>query len=236
MIIHKRKFIALIAVAVIISLGFLGIAASAFLPTLAEEDRPVIIIDAGHGGFDGGAVAKDGTVEKDINLKIALGLERILKFEGFSVVMTRVDDVGTDDVENGSIAVRKKNDLQNRLKLMKKYPDAIYVSIHLNKFTTTSASGAQVFYSPKHKKAADLAQSIQDSIVSLIQPDNKRVIKAGTNGAYLLKFASVPTVIVECGFLSNHLELEKLKSEEYQSKLSFAIAAGIKDYYKCKED
>lgn len=150
--------------------------------------------------------------------------------------MTRTTDTGTEDSADASIAMRKKSDLQNRLSLMKKYPKAIYVSIHLNKFTTTSASGAQMFYSPKHEDAKLLAQNIQGKIVELLQPENTRVIKRGTDSTYLLKYATVPAVIVECGFLSNTRELERLKNTEYQQQLSFAIAAGIMDYKTDKED
>lgn len=150
--------------------------------------------------------------------------------------MTRTTDTGTEDSSEAAIAVRKKSDLQNRLSLMKKYPNAIYVSVHLNKFTTTSASGAQVFYSQKHDNAKILAQNIQKKMVELIQPENTRVIKRGTDSTYLLKYATIPAVIVECGFLSNSRELEKLKNTEYQKQLSFAIAAGIMDYETDKEE
>lgn len=105
----------------------------------------IVLANAPHGGFDGGAVAPDGTVEKDINLKIALTLSEFLKQSGFNVVMTRETDISTDDVESDKIAVRKKSDLKNRLELMKDFPDAVFVSIHLNKFTTSAANGSQVF-------------------------------------------------------------------------------------------
>lgn len=187
--------------------------------------------NASHGGFDGGAVASDGTVEKDINLNIALKLENFLKFCGYEVVMTRTDDNGTEDNGDSSISERKKSDLQNRLALMSENQDAIYVSVHLNKFTTSSASGAQVFYAPNFETARILGESIQHSVVNLIQPDNLRVIKKGTSSTYLLYNAKIPAVIVECGFLSNPQELEQLKKSDYQSKMAFSIAAGIVDFY-----
>lgn len=145
--------------------------------------------------------------------------------------MTRTSDVATDDVETDVIAARKKSDLKNRLELMRDYPDAIFVSIHLNKFTTSAANGAQVFYSKNDVRSKALGEYIQKSVVRLLQPENTRVIKQGTNSTYLLKNATVPTVIVECGFLSNHSELEKLKNEEYQSKMAFAVYCGILEYY-----
>lgn len=195
------------------------------------EIGKTVIIDAGHGGFDGGAVAEDGTVEKDINLSISLVLRDILKFNGYNVIMTRTDDTATDNAEGASIAKRKKSDLQNRLELMKKNPDAIYVSVHLNKFTTSAANGAQVFYTPNYKEATLLGEHIQSSIVSKLQFENTRVIKKGTSSTYLLRNAKVPAVIVECGFLSNTSELRNLKDKEYQSKMAFCIACGIFDFF-----
>ncbi|MBR7070594.1 MAG: N-acetylmuramoyl-L-alanine amidase [Clostridia bacterium] len=186
--------------------------------------------NAPHGGFDGGAVAYDGTVEKEINLNIALRLQKMLQFCGAEVIMTRTEDTATDTRSDETVARRKKSDLQNRLGLMEQYADAVYVSIHLNKFTTGAASGAQVFYTPNFPEAARLGQCIQDSFVASLQPENTRVIKEGTKSTYLLKNAKVPAVIVECGFLSNRQELERLKSDDYQAKLSFVILQGILKY------
>lgn len=196
-----------------------------------RKQKSIVFINPPHGGFDGGAVASDGTVEKDINLNIAMVLRRFVEQSGFNVIMTRTSDSATDDVETKAIAARKKSDLKNRLELMRDYPDAIFVSIHLNKFTTSAASGAQVFYSKTNPNSKTLGECIQKSVVGLLQPDNTRVIKQGTDSTYLLKNATVPAVIVECGFLSNHGELEKLKNEEYQSKMAFAVYCGILEYY-----
>ena len=196
------------------------------------DDAPVIIVDAGHGGFDGGAVAKDGTVEKNINLSIANYLKSFLVSNGAKVIMTRNSDMATDDVETKSIAARKKSDLKNRVNLMKEYPNAIYVSIHLNKFTTSAANGAQVFYSQNARGSKELGESIQKSIITKMQTYNQRTIKKGTGSTYILKNATVPTVIAECGFISNHQELEKLKDKSYQRKMAFCICCGINEYYK----
>ncbi len=196
------------------------------------DTTPTVIIDAGHGGFDGGASAADGTVEKDIILQIALKTSQMLKLNGFNVIMTRDSDTGTEDDESQAIAKRKKSDLSNRLQIMKDNPDAVFVSIHLNKFTTSAASGAQVFYTKNYGEAYILAQSVQSTITKLIQPENTRVVKQGTNSTYLLKNAAVPAIIVECGFLSNKAELEKLKDDDYQSQMAFAIVGGIMEYFK----
>ncbi len=176
-------------------------------------------------------MASDGTVEKDINLQITLKVADLLKFNGYDVILTRTDDSGTEDDSSSTIPKRKKSDLNNRLKIMQENPDAIYVSIHLNKFTTSAASGTQVFYTPNFSDAKSLAECVQKNVTALLQPENTRVIKQGTSSTYLLKNAKVPAVIVECGFLSNKAELEKLKSEEYQSQMAFAVAGGIINFY-----
>ncbi len=187
--------------------------------------------NSAHGGFDGGAVAQDGTVEKNINLNISLTLGSLLKQNGFRVIMTRQADVSTEDTESSQIASKKKSDLKNRLNLMRDNPDAVFVSIHLNKFTTSSAFGSQVFYS-KNEQARILGDRIQSAIISLIQPENTRVNKQATSSTYLLHNATIPAVLVECGFLSNKQELEKLKQPSYQNKMAFSIYCGIAEYFK----
>ena len=199
------------------------------------DNQKTVIIDAGHGGFDGGAVAPDGTIEKDINLNISLTLAKFLKQSGFRVIMTRESDVSTEDTESPQIASKKRNDLKNRLKLMGDYPDSVFVSIHLNKFTTSSAFGSQVFYS-KGEESALLADFIQKSIINLIQPENTRVNKQATSSTYLLYNATVPAVLVECGFLSNAKELELLKQPDYQKKMAFSVYIGILEYFEEKEN
>lgn len=191
----------------------------------------LVIVDAGHGGFDGGAVAPDGTVEKDINLQIATSLSELLALNGYSIIMTRSTDTGTEDDFTKPIQVRKVSDLKNRLALMNKYPNAIFVSIHLNKFTASSAKGAQVFYSKNNSESFTLGDSIQGNIKKLLQPENDRVIKQGTKSTYLLYNAQIPAVIVECGFLSNAQDLKNLKTDQYKNQIAFAIFCGINDYF-----
>ena len=229
----KRFTPQLVLLVIICLIATFGYVKSAIAPTSADASRPkTIIIDAGHGGFDGGASAADGTVEKEINLHISKKICAMLRLNGYKVIMTRSEDTGTEDDESAAIAKRKKSDLSNRLQIMKDNPDAIYVSIHLNKFTTSAANGAQVFYTKNYKEAQALAQSVQQSITTLIQPENTRVVKQGTDSTYLLKNAVVPAIIVECGFLSNKAELEKLKDDNYQSQMAFAVVGGIMNYLK----
>lgn len=202
------------------------------LATNAKSNNTItVIVDAGHGGFDGGAVANDGTVEKDINLSIALKLGEMLDIMGYNVVFTRTVDNGTDNLETGSIASRKKADLKNRLELMYGFSDAMFVSIHLNKFTSGSAKGAQVFYSPNYEQSKELGTIIQSSVKNLVQPENSRVCKKAGKDIYLLYNSPLPAVIVECGFLSNSLELKLLKDEDYQTSMAFSILCGILEYY-----
>lgn len=228
-----RKFYIVISVLILvasIAINIIFLPEKAYIQANAKVEKNTIIIDAGHGGFDGGAVAGDGTVEKNINLNIALSLEKMLKNSGFDVIMTRQTDTSTEDNSNDKIPSKKKSDLKNRLLLMKKYEDAVFVSIHLNKFTTSAARGSQIFYSSNNGDSKILGDLIQNSIVSKIQKDNKRVNKKATSSTYILYNATVPAVLVECGFLSNKAELEQLKTEEYQNKMAFCIFCGILDY------
>lgn len=191
--------------------------------------KPCVILDAGHGGFDGGAVAPDGTLEKDINLAVTLKLDAVLRLLGYETVLVRSTDTSTAE-DKGSERSQKVSDMKARLKITEKYKDALFVSIHMNKYTSTQPHGAQVFYA-NTEGSKELAECIQMSIADSVQPDNKRVIKKTTKDIYLLYNATVPSVITECGFLSNRDDLSSLKNDKYQIKLAAAIAAGINDYY-----
>ncbi len=192
--------------------------------------KQTVIIDAGHGGDDGGAIGIDGTVEKDINLDIALKLEKLLKFYGFDVIMTRTDDIMTCDDGLDSLRKRKVSDIHNRFDILEKNPDAVFISIHQNKFEDNSQHGTQVFYSGNNDESKLLAESIQNSIVSVLQPDNSRVVKKSGSGIYLLYHAKLPAVLVECGFISNPAEVKKLNDENYRMKIAILIADGLIKY------
>ncbi len=192
--------------------------------------KQTVIIDAGHGGDDGGAIGIDGTVEKDINLDIALKLEKLLKFYGFDVIMTRTEDIMTCDDGLDSLRKRKVSDIHNRFDVLEKNPDAVFISIHQNKFEDNSQHGTQVFYSGNNDESKLLAESIQNSIVSVLQPDNSRVVKKSGSGIYLLYHAKLPAVLVECGFISNHAEVKKLNDEKYRMKIAILIADGLIKY------
>lgn len=190
-----------------------------------------IIVDAGHGGEDGGAVAEDGTCEKNINLDIALKVEKILKFYGFNVIMTRTQDVMTCDDGLKTQREKKISDIHNRFRIITENKNAIFVSIHQNKFYDKSQCGAQMFYSTNNLKSKILADSIQKSISTDLQAENKRLTKKSGTDIYLLYHSEIPAVLVECGFLSNENDLSLLKSDEYRQKLAILIADGIIKYY-----
>lgn len=195
-----------------------------------------VIIDAGHGGFDGGTSASDGTVEKDLNLKIALKVNDFLCSMGVNTIMTRTDDSGTNDESASTIRQKKISDIKNRLKIIESNPDAIFVSIHQNHFSQSKYSGAQVFYSKNNPLSVKLAESIRYNIITVLQKDNSREIKQSGSEIYLLHNSAIPSIMIECGFLSNKEETEKLKDENYQRKLAFTIAMGIVDYFNQSED
>ena len=187
--------------------------------------------NSAHGGFDGGAQASDGTLEKDLNLQIAKKLEAFLLQGGYYVIMIRDDDVSIEEDPTQSIARRKVSDMKRRLEIINSNTDAIFISIHMNKFTSSSPSGAQVFYSPNDSRSQEVALQIQGTFKKLTQPDNDRMVKQANKSIYLLHRAEIPALIVECGFLSNQRELALLKTEEYQIKTALAIYCGLFEYY-----
>jgi len=195
-----------------------------------NNNMPVIIIDAGHGGVDGGAVSSDGTQEQYINLDIARKMNEYLTNLGYKTLMTRTDDNSIHDPDADTIRQKKVSDIHNRLKIIETNPHSIFVSVHLNYFSESKYSGTQVFYSPNNAQSENLAQNIQSSVVSLLQPDNTRQIKKSDSSIYLLYHSEVPSVMVECGFLSNAEETEKLKNDDYRMQMATAICKGIINY------
>ncbi len=189
-----------------------------------------VIIDAGHGGPDGGTSADDGTVEKDINLQIAHKLNEFLVSVGVETVMIRTEDISVHDDTANTIREKKVSDIKNRLSILNNTDNAIFVSIHQNHFSQSQYSGTQVFYSKNNPDSRNLADRIRHSVITVLQPENSREIKQSGSDIYLLHHAENPAVMVECGFLSNPEETEKLKNENYQRKLALLIALGIMDF------
>ncbi len=202
------------------------------IPVGAEESSPfpVIILDAGHGGIDSGCVSINGAEEKDINLSILLKLRGMLETMGFDVAVTRDTDRSIHDTGVTGLGNQKKSDMQNRLNIINSYDNAVFVSIHQNQFTDPQYSGAQMFYPLESAESQRLAEITQNNFVQLLQPDNTREIKPVTDEIYLLNNANCPSVMAECGFLSNAEEAAKLESDEYQSQVAFTLFKSICDY------
>ncbi|MCQ2479317.1 MAG: N-acetylmuramoyl-L-alanine amidase [Clostridia bacterium] len=198
--------------------------------------KQTVIVDAGHGGADGGAIGIDGTVEKEINLQIANKLKCILHLYGYNVIMTRDDDESIHDDDAKTIRQKKVSDIHNRERIINENPDAVFISIHQNKYSDTAVHGTQVFYSKNNPLSPSLAQNVQDSVVENLQKDNYKTIKKSGTEIYLLYHSPIPSIMVECGFVSNSDELTKLKDQEYQLKLAESIADGILNFYKEQDE
>ena len=193
-----------------------------------QEQQPVIIIDAGHGGEDGGTQG-NGLLEKDVNLSIALSLQDLLRARGFQVIMVRTTDSDVADHSLKTVSERKKSDLKKRVALVEEQDNCILISIHQNYFEQQQYCGTQVFYSTQNTGSTELAQCIQDTVRNSLQADNDRETKPG-EGIYLLEQVDVPAVLVECGFLSNPDEAAALSEPLYQKQMALCIFSGICDY------
>ncbi len=227
------KSVALLAVFVSIVL-FVSLI-SIYLPSYASSSksltviRPKVVLDAGHGGFDGGADSHSGGVEKDINLEIAKKTYFALRFFGFDVVMTRSSDT--------ALAHKKKDDMYERLKIIKSYPDSIFISIHQNHYSQQKYSGAQMFYGRQNEDDSyALALVLQENFKQKLNPNNTRQVKKAGNDLFLFKNSPQPSVLVECGFLSNYEESRLLEDDEYQTKIALTIAQSIAQYYNLERN
>lgn len=191
-----------------------------------EKEQACIVLDAGHGGDDPGKIGINGSREKDINLAIARRVKMYLETNGIKVVMTREDENGLYDpgAEN-----KKVQDMKRRIAIMEEEQPLATVSIHQNSYTEEYVNGAQVFYYKDSKEGETLATLLQESLREHLDPENHRQMKAN-DSYYLLKKTQIPTVIVECGFLSNTREAELLSDEEYQDKVAWAIYMGIMQF------
>lgn len=193
---------------------------------VAKVAMPKIVLDAGHGGFDGGAVNGE-VLEKNINLSFALEFEPLLKAFGYDVIMTRVGDYGTDDEGLNTIRQKKVSDIKNRLKLVENTDIECFVSIHQNIFSASKFKGTQVFYSGNNNVSKTLAKNIQNSVKTFVQPNNNRLVKECGKNIYLMYHTTKPAVLVECGFMSNENELRNLLDKNYRGKINLCILNGI---------
>lgn len=186
----------------------------------------VIIIDAGHGGRDPGAVGENGAIEKEINLSIAKKLKAYLEENGNTCIMIREVDEGLYSEADSN---KKSRDMKSRKDMIKSNNADFFISIHLNSFPQSKYYGAQVFYYSEDEKSKKFAQVMQSELIRVLNRGNKREEKP-SNTYYILKENPVPSILVECGFLSNPEEEMLLQEEEYQNKIAWALYCGITRY------
>ena len=194
------------------------------------QNSLTVILDAGHGGEDGGAVSAGGVREKDLNLMIVKEMEAYLSGKGYRVICTRTEDVLLYDRNVDYKGRKKVLDLAARLKISRETDNSIFVSIHMNSFPQTQYRGLQVYYSPNHADSAELASLIQNEVRTRLQPENSRATKAASSNIYLLDRITTPAVLVECGFLSNAEECRLLCDEAYRKELSLILSDAIMEF------
>lgn len=197
-------------------------------PKACLHARDIVLANSAHGGFDGGASSASGVLEKNINLSIALKTRDALTLFGFNVIMTRADDT--------ALAETKKEDMYKRLDIASSNPDSVFVSIHQNHFSQGKYSGAQMFYGANNSEdAKSLALILQKNFKENLNPQNERQVKSADKSLFLFKKAPQPSVLIECGFLSNNNETQLLQNEKYQTKIALTIAQSITEYYANKD-
>lgn len=196
---------------------------------LKQSGEFILIIDPGHGGFDPGAVASDGTAESGINLAVGLQMEEIARLLGVETDMTRREDVSTESDASAAVRQRKNSDLKNRVEQINGISGGVLVSLHQNSLPQVPAvHGAQVFYS-EVEGSRELAEAVQAALNMVINDRNKEV-KAAGGGVYLLKNAKIPAILVECGFLSNGDETALLNTQAHQNRLALTILASVLEH------
>lgn len=235
----KFALVILLTAATVFFLGyifttiFINRNSSTPLPVFSKTDKIRFVIDPGHGGEDAGAVASDGTLEKDLNLEISSLISSILELNGNEVVLTRDKDTllydKYGDLEDYT-GKKKVYDLKNRLKIAEEKENSIYVGIHMNKFPDPQYSGLQVYYSPNTDASREIAMDIKETVFKNLQPENRRQIKRANSSIYILYNASIPSVLIECGFLSNDEELKLLTSEDYRRALAINLFSALIKY------
>ncbi|MCH5185443.1 MAG: N-acetylmuramoyl-L-alanine amidase [Oscillospiraceae bacterium] len=233
-IVMRKKYIAAAA-----AIAVLTAAAGGFAQTVVRSGKSIyrdisVIVDAGHGSPDGGAVGVSGTQEKDVNLAIALMLKTVLESKGIPVIMTRSGDNAIYDKSAKTIREKKRSDMNNRLKIMNESNAGLFISIHMNSFEDKSVNGVYLFYNKNHPEIKTLAENIQNNIHD-ITGARTHDIKTAESRLFLMKNAVMPAILIECGFLTNYEEEKNLLDDEYREKIAWAIGDAISDYYKNKE-
>lgn len=222
----------------LILIGAIGVAsAGSNAVTVLSQNKPVdrehcIVIDAGHGGMDGGATSCTGVLESKINLEIALRVNDLFRLLGYDTVMIRTTDESIY-TEGTTIAAQKISDLKERVRITNETQGAVLISIHQNTFSDSRYNGAQVFYAPTHGSDR-LARQMQQDLIMCLDPDSNRKVKKADN-VYFMQHITCPGILIECGFLSNPQEEAKLRDEAYQKKLSAVIVGSCSLYLSEQE-
>ena len=230
---EKIPFLALLSCCVVV-LAISGAVKSAeeSKSTMAEASgKQVILLDAGHGGIDSGGIGINGVYEKDINLSIVKNLGSLLTLSGYDVVYTRTEDISIYDNGVEGIRNQKVSDMENRLEIVERYPESIFLSVHQNQYTDKAYFGGQMFYTTNNSGNFRLATIMQNKFAEL-QTGNDREVKLIDNNLYLFKDTKQPALLIECGFLSNENDAANLSSPEYQKKVAFTIFSGLTEYLK----
>ncbi len=229
-----KKIIIIFAVAgslvLAAAIGIGSEALEALMKVSGNTGEITIVIDPGHGGIDGGAETAGGVCEKDINLSISKGIKRLAEDEGWIVLMTREEDKGLYSDEKGSVRNKKSEDLKKRRDIINGSGADAAVSIHLNSYPSQTVKGAQTFYPKNSDEGKEIAELIQNRIRENLDSENERTSLA-KDDIIIMKNNTVPLVLVECGFLSNKEEAEKLQNKDYQSRLSAIIFESLKEYF-----
>lgn len=229
----KKEYKSLVVIYILVLLGMLmiGVAGGRAVTVISEskgvKPRHCIVIDAGHGGVDGGAVSCTGVLESGINLEIALRLRDLSHLLGYDTLMIRTTDVSIH-TSGQTIAQKKISDLKERVRIINSTENSILLSIHQNYYPDDRYSGAQVFYNGD-EQSANLAKTLQERFTATLNPGSNRKIKKA-KGIYLMEQIRCTGVLIECGFLSNYQEEAKLRNEEYQKQLCCVIMAGLSQY------
>lgn len=215
--------------AIAIPLAFSEFGKEVAANTIPEKDW-VIVIDAGHGGEDGGTSNADGTIlEKDLNLDIAEKLYTLLSANGIPCKLTRTTDELLYDKSADYQGRKKQLDLATRREIAESTENALFVSIHMNSYPASQYSGLQVWYSPNNEASKAIAETIQNNAKALLQPENNRQVKSAGSNIYLLDRLECPAVLVECGFLSNPEEAQKLNEESYREEIAYLLFVSLSE-------
>ncbi|MGI6561852.1 MAG: N-acetylmuramoyl-L-alanine amidase [Clostridia bacterium] len=235
-IVIRKHNIVLVLLVLLLAVSIYGLtyASEQASPVSNISYRPIkIMLDPGHGGEDPGAVSDySGIKEKDLNLDIAFKLKALLEDQGYEVLMTRDSDVLKYPDGTPGYTAKRREDLNNRRKMMDESDADIIVSLHMNKFDQTKYYGAQTFYPVKSNDSKRLAECIQNRIREIVDPTNKREPQGTKEELIILKNNTKTICIVECGFLSNQEEEKRLQDSEYRQKIAEAVKAGIDDFFK----